>query len=204
MKNKQTLKQSEKTSKNQYSFRALIIAFVIGYMTSSILIYVMPARQKEQNFTPMESKPVSKLAKSNTLSPLSALQMRTQSHPDEAQSWIQLGNYYYDTVQFQQAVNAYEKALELDRQNSNVLVDCGVMYRRLKRPDLAIDMFTEANDVDPSHQPALFNRGIVFYFDLGNTVEARSAWEKLLAINPDAQGPDGQPLRSFVDEMSTE
>jgi tetratricopeptide (TPR) repeat protein len=87
-------------------------------------------------------------------------------------------------------VEAYDRALELDPSDPNVLTDQGVMFRRLGWFDRAVENFTKASEIDPSHRQSLYNLGIVYRYDLQDFEKAGEAWEKFLALNPSGPGSD--------------
>ena len=89
-----------------------------------------------------------------------------------------------------ESVDAYQKALDLNPNDANVLTDQGVMFRRLGWYDRAIDNFTKANQADPNHSISLFNLGITYRYDLQDFPKAKVAWEKFLAVNPNGNGSD--------------
>jgi tetratricopeptide (TPR) repeat protein len=64
------------------------------------------------------------------------------------------------------------------------------MFRRLGWFDRAVDNFTRANQVDPTHATSLFNLGITYRYDLQNFAKAQEAWNKFLVINPNGPGSD--------------
>lgn len=126
------------------------------------------------------------------------------AHPENFESWIQLGHLYYDADQPEKAIGAYTKSLELHSGDANLLTDLGVMYRRTKQPEKAIELFDKAIKMDPSHQPSRFNKGIVLMYDLNDPQKAIATWEELLAINPEAQTASGQHIHDFVDKIKAD
>ncbi|MDL2268076.1 tetratricopeptide repeat protein [Desulfovibrio sp. OttesenSCG-928-G15] len=122
--------------------------------------------------------------------------------PNNVEAWEHLGNLYYDSHEPEKAIRAYTKALELNPRNTSVLVDCGLMYRQLKQFDTAVEFFGKVLALDPKHQIALFNTGVVLYFDLGQKEKGLEAWNRLMQINPDAKTPSGEPLAKLVKELS--
>lgn len=119
--------------------------------------------------------------------------------PTNRNAWVQLGNNYFDSNKPMKAIEAYVKALELNDQDSNVLTDLGVMYRRVGWYDKAIDSFTKANQIDPQHATSLFNLGIVYYNDLNDNTKAKEAWDRFLIISPTGKGADS--VRGMMSEM---
>ena len=68
------------------------------------------------------------------------LEAKVAANPDDFASWIQLGHLYYDSDQPEKAIAAYTKSLELHSGDANLLTDLGVMYRRTKQPEKAIEL----------------------------------------------------------------
>ena len=132
---------------------------------------------------------------------IDALTARVRENPDDLEAWIQLGHQYFDLGRAGEAVTAYEKALAIDDSNANVWTDLGVMHRRMGNPQRALEAFEHAIALDPAHQISRFNKGIVLFHDLKDEKGALAAWESLLAIDPQAKTPGGQPVRELVDHI---
>lgn len=121
--------------------------------------------------------------------------------PDNAQLWTELGNLYFDSRAFEDAINAYEKSLSINPHDPDVLTDLGIMYRETDQFQKAIENFRKASSLDPTHQNSLYNEGVVFAADLHNVEEAAKAWEKLLKINPQARGPEGALVADKIQQL---
>jgi tetratricopeptide (TPR) repeat protein len=130
-----------------------------------------------------------------------ALEKETADNPQNVQAWIELGNAYFDSSQYEKAIRAYTRAVELKPDNANVLTDMGVMYRRAGKPQEAIKAFDRAIAVDPKHEVSRFNKGIVMLHDLKDTQGAIQAWEELLEVNPVAMTPSGQSVDQMITQM---
>ena len=126
---------------------------------------------------------------------------RVLDNPADVKAWVELGNVYFDTHQAARSVAAYTKAMELDPGQPDVLTDMGVMLRELKKPAEALAAFDKAVALDPKHEIARFNKGIVLLHDKNDRPGAIRAWEELLAVNPAARTPNGQPLAELVAEL---
>lgn len=132
---------------------------------------------------------------------LEALLQATKTTPDNVVAWEQLGHFYFDAGEPQKAIDAYKKSLELDSKRPNIWIDLGVMYRRAGDPDKAIESFEQALALDAQHEIALFNIGVVKMHDLKDVKAARTYWERLVKINPQATAPGGQSIQSMLAEL---
>jgi cytochrome c-type biogenesis protein CcmH/NrfG len=122
-----------------------------------------------------------------------------KAEPNNRNAWVQLGNKYFDTNNFMEAIDAYDNALAIDDNDPNVLTDQGIMYRRVGWFGKAIENFTKANQIDPNHIQSLLNMGIVYRFDLEQNAKAKDVWLKCLEI--DAVSPTADRVRTMIDHM---
>ena len=83
---------------------------------------------------------------------IAALEKETRSNPGNLDAWVELGNAYFDSNQYEKSIGAYRKALEINPNNANVWTDMGVMYRRNGNPQEAINAFDKAIESDPKHE----------------------------------------------------
>jgi len=122
---------------------------------------------------------------------MQALVARTEANvladPKNHAALVDLGNAYFDSKQFQKAVDAYGRALAIKPDDPNVLTDQGVMYRDLGQFDKALAAFKKANKLQPAHLPSLLNIGVVYAFDLHKPDEAAKAWNKVIAAAPTSE-----------------
>lgn len=119
--------------------------------------------------------------------------------PKNLSAWISLGNDYFDTEQSQKSINAYNKALEIDPNNPNILTDQGVMFRKVGWYDKALVNFEKASKLDPSHLQSIFNTGIVYFVDLKQPEKAVPYWEKYLKL--DSNSPTAVQIKSMMDQI---
>jgi tetratricopeptide (TPR) repeat protein len=118
-----------------------------------------------------------------------------QANPRNVNALIQMGNLNYDNGRYRQAIDYYGRALDLDPNNANVHTDRGTSYWNLGQADEAITEFQKSLEVNPTHPQTLYNLGVVYLNGKNNAAEARKAWEKLLATNPN------YPERAKVQEQ---
>ena len=132
---------------------------------------------------------------------IAALERKAQANPGNANAWVELGNAYFDSNQYEASISAYRKSLELNPGNPNVWTDMGVMYRRNGKPEEAIKAFDQAIAADPKHEVSRMNKGIVLLHDLNDFNGAIEAWEGLLEVNPVAMAPNGVSIDQMVIQL---
>jgi cytochrome c-type biogenesis protein CcmH/NrfG len=160
---------------------ALIIGFLLGILVGGKFMAgsAVPANQQtvQQNSAvlPNPGQAAARIAE---------LEQLVVKDPKNLQAWITLGNDYFDANQAQKSVQAYEKALEIDPNNANVLTDQGVMFRALGFFDRALTNFEKASKLDPKHLQSLFNSGIVYAVDLKQPARAKTIFEAIIQKAP--------------------
>ena len=184
-------KSKNKTISRETLIIAVLIGFMVGYATRSLIGSGFNVgkfvRESQGVYLPEDN-----------VSLETTLVNKVNDNPNDSGSWIQLGNFYFDAGQTENAISAYSRALQIDPDNANVQTDLGVMYRRSGQFPQAISAFDSARNIDPSHEQSAFNKGIVLYYDMENVSEAVKIWEELLIQNPRFEMTDGKPLSAFL------
>jgi tetratricopeptide (TPR) repeat protein len=119
--------------------------------------------------------------------------------PKNLNAWVKLGNLSMDMGRCDEAVVAYQKALELNPRDVNVRVDMGTCYRRLGQPERAVQEYRKAVSIDPGHLYGHKNMAIVLTFDLRDARAAEEALGKYERLNP--RDPDIQRLRQAIERL---
>jgi cytochrome c-type biogenesis protein CcmH len=118
---------------------------------------------------------------------VTSLAARLENEPDDLNGWKMLGRSYMTMQNFAGAVQAYERALEIEEsQNPQTMVDLGAAL--LARDKTGIEgrtaaLFESALALDPNNPNALFYGGIAA-LNRGDTELAAERWEILLGLNP--------------------
>ncbi|MBD3223550.1 MAG: tetratricopeptide repeat protein [Caldithrix sp.] len=118
--------------------------------------------------------------------------------PEDFEAIIQLANNYFDVDDYNQAINYYQQALELEREHPNVLIDIGVAYFNMNNPDSALAYVEEALQVEPHHKQGLYNVGIIYY-NMGQTKQAIDHWEELISLH--GSTVEARNAREFIEEL---
>lgn len=130
-----------------------------------------------------------------------ALEKDVAANPKNANAWVELGNLYFDTNNYQDSIRSYRKYIELIPDNPNVWTDLGVMYRRSGQPEEALSCFDKAIEINPKHEQSRYNKGIVLMQDLQNSEAAILAWQELIKINPNFKTPNGQSVKDMLEKL---
>jgi len=127
------------------------------------------------------------------------LQRMLAQSPDDPRLMVALGNLYFDGGRWTDARLWYERSLELEATDPNVLTDLAVVYRNLQQPDRALELLDLAIGTDAEHWQAWYNKVIVLQFDLHQHDEAAVALARLKEIAAsDTDVPDLSSLEAEV------
>lgn len=161
---------------------ALVAGFIIGFIAGQ--------KGSAPSSPAVSGAPVAAAPTVNTQQKITELKNIVAADPANFQAWVALGNEYFDSNQFMDAIDAYDKALEIQPNSPDVLTDQGVMFKRLGWFDRAIGNFSKANEIDPTHATSVYNLGIVYRYDLQDFPKAKEAWTRFLEISPTGPGSD--------------
>ncbi len=188
------MNQIKKTPNGYMKYQSVIIFVCLAFLTGVLSGVMLTVYKSKSTKLPLTAD------KTTNIDPekmLLTLKKQAAEQPQNAMAWTQLGNFYYDSDQYHNAIEAYEKSINIDPDSPNVLTDLGIMYRRAGQSEKAISYFDKAIKADPKHEMSRLNKGIVLMHDLKKRDQAIKTWEELLAINPLAMVSKNQS----VDEM---
>ena len=187
--------------KKEYIFLSIVIAFIAGVVVG--VIATVTYEDKTPPMPPSIKQPAPSSAPAgppaDVQKQIGHLQSVLKDDPKNLKALIQLGNAYFDSGQFDRAIETYSKALGVDPNNADVRTDLGIMYRRKGEFDRAIAEFKKAAEIDPRHANSRYNLGIVLLHDKGDIKGAIKAWEDYLKIQP--TGPRAENIRNQMTRM---
>ena len=121
---------------------------------------------------------------------IASLAERLEANPEDLNGWKMLGRSYMSLGNFKGAIDAYERAIDLESgRDAQTLVSLG--EARLADSGGGIDesisaLFESALAIDPNNPQALFYGGIGA-FNRDDPALAANRWERLLSLNPPAE-----------------
>jgi cytochrome c-type biogenesis protein CcmH len=118
---------------------------------------------------------------------VAGLDARMRQNPDDLAGWKMLGRSYSQLGQYDEAIEAFEHAVELESAtDGQTLVDLGeAIWMRDQRSvtGRASELFENALAVSPGNPKALFYGGLAA-IERGERFLAADRWEALLATSP--------------------
>lgn len=85
-----------------------------------------------------------------------------QANPNSAQAQFEMGNVYVQANQWEQALVAYQKAVELDPKFQGAYANMGVVYYQLAQLDLAAAQYQKALELNPNDGEVAYNLGALY------------------------------------------
>ena len=122
-----------------------------------------------------------------------------EREPNNAEPRVRLGNLYFDSERFPQAIEWYSAALKLQPNDPDVSTDLGVAYYYTNQHDRALEQFTHSLKVDPKHTKTMLNVGIVKAQGKQDLAGAIAAWQEVVKLAPDS--PEGQTARQLIESL---
>jgi tetratricopeptide (TPR) repeat protein len=180
------------------------IVFAVAGMFFGVLLGWIIATQQAAPVVPQPA-PAAPAAAQNQAPPLDegrvqALKAVIDSDPKNASAHAQLGNVYFDAQRWADAINWYEKALQLNPNDPDISTDLGVSYYYTNRADDALAQFEKSLKINPNHTKTLLNKGIVLAFGKEDLGAAAEEWKKVVALAPDT--PEGQAARRALEGVA--
>jgi len=121
---------------------------------------------------------------------INALAEKLAANPDNPEGWLMLGRSYMSLQNYTGAIEAFEKAVELESaRKPQALVSLGEALLASTGSEIdgrVASLFENALALDPNNPQALFYGGIGA-FNRGDTALAADRWERLLSLNPPAE-----------------
>ncbi len=118
-------------------------------------------------------------------------QAAVAAKPGDYDTLVHLGNAAYDSREYAQAADAYEKALKIRPGDPNVMTDLGTAYRNEAQYDRALDLFRKARAADPTHWQSLYNEVLVLAMDKHDHAGADAALARLKKEHPGLPAIEG-------------
>ena len=174
----------------------LIAGWIIGSQQAALRPGAPVAVAAAPASAPAGGAPTAALLDENRVKALTAVADQQPSNPTPR---VELGNLYFDSERYTDAIRWYTEALKLAPKDVNVSTDLGVSYYYTNQPDLALAQFDESLKIEPNHTKTLLNMGIVRAFGKQDLAGAEQVWQRVLDLSPDS--PEGQAAKRALDSL---
>ena len=132
---------------------------------------------------------------------VAALEGMAQKEPTNAGPRTELGNLYFDSERYPDAIKWYAEAFKLNPKDPNLSTDLAVAYYYTNQPDKALAQFDRSLAIDPKHVKTLLNVGIVRAFGKQDLEGAGKAWQQVVDLAPNS--PEGQAAKKGLEGIKS-
>jgi tetratricopeptide (TPR) repeat protein len=137
----------------------------------------------------------------------SAAEPRPEEPPDVSQlapadAATTLANWNYDRHNWSHAIEHYEQAIALGRDNADVRTDLGNCFRFLGQPQRALEQYEIAQRQNPQHENSLLNQAGLFAEVLHDSGRAKAAAHEFITRFP--QSPRAESARNLIGQLERE
>jgi|GEM_PF-5342067 len=101
-----------------------------------------------------------------------------------ADDYLHLGVAYAKTGMFEEATEAYKKAIEIKPKYAEAYHGLGVAYASLKKYDEAVEAMEKAVQLDSHYTQAFANLGFLYDF-LGDYEKAKASFDRAIELEPE-------------------
>jgi len=113
---------------------------------------------------------------------IEALKSRLFDEPENVGLLSSLGDAYFESAQYEEAISIYDKAIMLDPNHADSMNDRGLSYFYLGNSGAALESVNQAITVAPSYIHAWLSKGFML-FKLGRNDEAVEAFNKVKELD---------------------
>ena len=184
--------ESTEVSKTKKSIIILCVVLFLGIVSAGGILYKKYFLTNDTTSNDLIS-----------LKDLRILEERCDRDPESLTNWVALANAYYDRKEVKKAIVAYEKALALSKNNPSpsVLTDYATMLRADGKYQASLENYNKALQISPTHPVAMYNKGLLLYYNLQDLQGAKECWMTVLDAHPNATTPDGRKLADIVQAL---
>jgi tetratricopeptide (TPR) repeat protein len=162
----------------------LVFACIVALLGLTAATYIFtPSKQPapDQEATGSRKQETADITKR-----ISDLERLAVENPQNPEYLTQIGNLYYDSGQYEKAVDYYRRSLSIHPQDPSVETDLATCYHYLGQEDKALEIMNKVLKYSPGFSQAMFNKGIVLIYGKKNANDGIAVWEDLLRSDPNS------------------
>jgi tetratricopeptide (TPR) repeat protein len=159
------------------------IAFLVGIFFAMIVI--APSFKNREVKEPVAQEPVISPSQSADLAFKEVLPVEKLGVNDsDPQILAGLGDQYFESSNYLQAIKIYQKVLELDPNDTDTYNDLGLAYHYTGNSGLAEEVLLKGIDTGPDYQRIWLTLGYVL-MSTGKNEQARPVLQRAFDLDPD-------------------
>lgn len=159
------------------------LAFLVGiFFTITVINPSLKNREVVESSLPDPVPPPPQFTDSNLMQVLPVEDLGVDI--TDPQSLASLGDEYFESSNYKQAIEIYKKALEINPDDIDTLNDLGLAYHYTGNSDLAEEVLIKGTEIAPEFQRIWLTLGFVLK-SVGKNDEARSVLQKVVEMGPD-------------------
>ena len=108
----------------------------------------------------------------------------SKTEPQNIEIYGYLGQLYYSQKKYDQAIEEFQKILELEPANADVLYLLGSLYVETNQKERAIDLLKKSISANPQHDGSLNSLSYLYAEDNAHLDEALDLIERALKVDP--------------------
>ncbi len=128
------------------------------------------------------------------------LKERLKETPDDWGIYARLGDIYFGLRRFEEAIEYYRKAIELNPDDVDTYNDLGLSNHYIGKSVEGLRYIEEGIKRDPYYHRIWLTKGFILAYGLGRKDEAEKAWQTALKLDPDGQV--GKAAKAYLEEFS--
>ncbi|MFQ5329884.1 MAG: tetratricopeptide repeat protein [Thermodesulfobacteriota bacterium] len=129
--------------------------------------------------------PPASLQESEELEMINTLKSKIEANPEDADSLAFLGSIYFERREFLDAIKYFQLAIAVNPQDVSAYNELGLAHHYNGNSKEGLRVVDDGIKVDPYFQRILLTKGFILAAT-GKIGEAREAWMKVTAIDPDS------------------
>lgn len=184
-----------------FIFSLIVILLILNSNRHTLENKISQARRQQAQSTQQQQQQAQ--PSMQQMQEVQNLKQALAENPDDYELNVQLGNRYFDINRMDLAIDYYNNALNLKKDNIDVgvIIDLAVAYFNSNQPDSSLKYINRALDKQPAHIQGLYNAGVINY-NLGNVDQAIAHWEKLILTNGNSE--EARAARGFIAQIKSQ
>ncbi|HDZ62475.1 MAG TPA: tetratricopeptide repeat protein [Nitrospirae bacterium] len=168
------------------NYKKWVILALFVLIAVSVIIVMANSRKRAEKSRTQETRQSSS---GPVIDPLAEKNMaldQIKELPETPEGLASLGDQYFEAGRFKEAIDTYEKAIELNPGDADSYNDMGLSFHYMGKSEAAVEAMRKGVEVDPSFQRIRLSLGFVLAA-LGKMEESVAALQKAVDMNPDSR-----------------